>query len=160
MQLGGAGSYILSPRRHTVEGDVPLENMLAFIETAHRAGGGKRGMQMTLPGGDAMTPRQRFIAALNAGHSRACAAFRAGLLLDLGGVRQAPSLPAQLLAVEKKWRRKKGRQLHRMDMADLYIATAERFDTGASSSSQSEQRGRGDALIDIIREKTATAISS
>ncbi len=33
LQLGGTGNYILSPA-HAVEGDVPLENMLAFIDTA------------------------------------------------------------------------------------------------------------------------------
>jgi len=33
IELGRAGSFILSPA-HSVEGDVPLENMLAFIELA------------------------------------------------------------------------------------------------------------------------------
>ncbi len=33
IELGRAGNYILSPA-HAVEGDVPLENMLALIETA------------------------------------------------------------------------------------------------------------------------------
>ena len=33
LELGAAGGYILSPA-HAVEGDVPLENMLAFIEMA------------------------------------------------------------------------------------------------------------------------------
>lgn len=33
ISLGSQGGYILSPA-HAVEGDVPLENMLAFIETA------------------------------------------------------------------------------------------------------------------------------
>jgi uroporphyrinogen decarboxylase len=33
LRLGKEGGYILSPA-HAVEGDVPLENMLAFIETA------------------------------------------------------------------------------------------------------------------------------
>ncbi len=33
LDLGAAGGYILAPA-HDVEGDVPLENMLAFIETA------------------------------------------------------------------------------------------------------------------------------
>ncbi len=33
LELGREGSYILSPA-HAVEGDVPLENMLAFIEVA------------------------------------------------------------------------------------------------------------------------------
>jgi uroporphyrinogen decarboxylase len=33
IELGRAGSLILSPA-HSVEGDVPLENMLAFIEVA------------------------------------------------------------------------------------------------------------------------------
>ncbi|MBN2048343.1 MAG: hypothetical protein JW750_10910 [Anaerolineaceae bacterium] len=32
IELGGAGGYIFAPS-HGVEGDVPLENMLAFIET-------------------------------------------------------------------------------------------------------------------------------
>jgi len=35
LELGRAGNYILSPA-HAVEGDVPLENMLAFIEETHR----------------------------------------------------------------------------------------------------------------------------
>ncbi len=34
LELGRAGGYILSPA-HAVEGDVPLENMLAFIAEAH-----------------------------------------------------------------------------------------------------------------------------
>jgi uroporphyrinogen decarboxylase len=33
LELGRAGGYILAPA-HAVEGDVPLENMLAFIELA------------------------------------------------------------------------------------------------------------------------------
>jgi uroporphyrinogen decarboxylase len=33
LALGREGSFILSPA-HAVEGDVPLENMLAFIEEA------------------------------------------------------------------------------------------------------------------------------
>ena len=33
LSLGGDGGYILSPA-HAVEGDVPLENMLAFIAEA------------------------------------------------------------------------------------------------------------------------------
>jgi uroporphyrinogen decarboxylase len=38
LALGREGSYILSPA-HAVEGDVPLENMLAFIEeTLQQAG--------------------------------------------------------------------------------------------------------------------------
>jgi uroporphyrinogen decarboxylase len=35
LELGRDGGYILSPA-HAVEGDVPLENMLAFIDMAHR----------------------------------------------------------------------------------------------------------------------------
>jgi uroporphyrinogen decarboxylase len=35
IELGRQGGYILSPA-HAVEGDVPLENMLAFIEETHR----------------------------------------------------------------------------------------------------------------------------
>ncbi|MBZ5564873.1 MAG: hypothetical protein LAP13_20935, partial [Acidobacteriia bacterium] len=35
LEMGREGSFILSPA-HAVEGDVPLENMLAFIETAQQ----------------------------------------------------------------------------------------------------------------------------
>jgi len=38
LELGQAGGYILSPA-HAVEGDVSLENMLAFIEVAHEQPG-------------------------------------------------------------------------------------------------------------------------
>ncbi len=38
LSLGSAGSYIFAPA-HSVEGDVPLENMLAFIEEAQRQPG-------------------------------------------------------------------------------------------------------------------------
>ncbi len=38
LELGRPGSYILSPS-HDVPRDVPLENMLAFIEVAHRQAG-------------------------------------------------------------------------------------------------------------------------
>jgi len=38
LELGRQGSYILAPA-HDVEGDVPLENMLAMIELAHRQPG-------------------------------------------------------------------------------------------------------------------------
>jgi uroporphyrinogen decarboxylase len=38
IELGGAGGYVLSPA-HAVEGDVPLANMLAFIEEAQRQPG-------------------------------------------------------------------------------------------------------------------------
>ena len=38
IELGREGSYILSPA-HAVEGDVPLENMLEFIDAAQRQAG-------------------------------------------------------------------------------------------------------------------------
>jgi len=38
LELGRAGGYIFSPA-HAVEGDVPLENMLAFIEAAQHQPG-------------------------------------------------------------------------------------------------------------------------
>ncbi|MBI3986315.1 MAG: uroporphyrinogen-III decarboxylase-like protein [Lentisphaerae bacterium] len=38
LELGRHGNYIFSPA-HSVEGDVPLENMLAFIETAQQQPG-------------------------------------------------------------------------------------------------------------------------
>ena len=41
IELGRDGGYILSPA-HAVEGDVPLENMLAFIEEAHAQTGWRR----------------------------------------------------------------------------------------------------------------------
>lgn len=40
LELGRAGGYILAPA-HAVEGDVPLENMLAFIDTVHEQPGFK-----------------------------------------------------------------------------------------------------------------------
>jgi uroporphyrinogen decarboxylase len=42
LQLGADGGYIFSPA-HAVEGDVPLENMLAFIETVQAQHGAPRG---------------------------------------------------------------------------------------------------------------------
>jgi uroporphyrinogen decarboxylase len=33
LEAGGPGGYIFAPA-HDVDGDVPLENMLAFIQTA------------------------------------------------------------------------------------------------------------------------------
>jgi len=38
LELGREGGYIFSPA-HAVEGDVPLENMLAFIDEARRQEG-------------------------------------------------------------------------------------------------------------------------
>jgi len=38
LELGGDGGYIFAPA-HDVEGDVPLENMLAFIETVQQQPG-------------------------------------------------------------------------------------------------------------------------
>jgi len=42
LRLGAGGGYVLSPA-HAVEGDVPLKNMLAFIETARNQPGFRRG---------------------------------------------------------------------------------------------------------------------
>jgi uroporphyrinogen decarboxylase len=42
LSLGRDGGYIFSPA-HAVEGDVPLENMLAFIETVQAQPGAPRG---------------------------------------------------------------------------------------------------------------------
>jgi uroporphyrinogen decarboxylase len=42
LDLGADGGYIFSPA-HAVEGDVPLENMLAFIETVQAQPGAPRG---------------------------------------------------------------------------------------------------------------------
>jgi uroporphyrinogen decarboxylase len=41
LSAGGGGGYILSPA-HDVPKDVPLENMLAFVEVAHRQAGRRR----------------------------------------------------------------------------------------------------------------------
>jgi uroporphyrinogen decarboxylase len=41
LEAGRNGGYIFAPA-HAVEGDVPLENMLAFIETLHSQTGYKR----------------------------------------------------------------------------------------------------------------------
>ena len=38
LELGGDGGYIFAPA-HDVEGDVPLENMLAFVETVQQQPG-------------------------------------------------------------------------------------------------------------------------
>jgi uroporphyrinogen decarboxylase len=40
LELGSSGGYIFSPA-HAVEQDVPLENMLAFIDEANRQPGFK-----------------------------------------------------------------------------------------------------------------------
>ena len=40
LEAGAEGGYIFAPA-HAVEGDVPLENMLAFIETLHAQPGYK-----------------------------------------------------------------------------------------------------------------------
>ena len=41
LQAGRDGGYIFAPA-HAVEGDVPLENMLAFIDMLHSQGGYRR----------------------------------------------------------------------------------------------------------------------
>jgi uroporphyrinogen decarboxylase len=41
LQAGGDGGYIFAPA-HAVEGDVPLENILAFIDVLHRQSGYRR----------------------------------------------------------------------------------------------------------------------
>jgi len=41
LQAGRDGGYIFAPA-HAVEGDVPLENMLAFIDVLHNQSGYKR----------------------------------------------------------------------------------------------------------------------
>jgi uroporphyrinogen decarboxylase len=38
LESGAAGNYIFAPA-HSVEGDVPIENMIAFIETVQRQSG-------------------------------------------------------------------------------------------------------------------------
>ena len=42
LEAGRDGGYVFAPA-HSVEGDVPLENMLAFIEVLHNQSGYKEG---------------------------------------------------------------------------------------------------------------------
>ena len=78
-----------------------------------------------------MQPRERFIAALERRPAHGPrAALRAGLLPDDGGLRQGASLPPRAIGQWDQMEEKE-RQLHRDDMADLYIATAERYEHSA-----------------------------
>ena len=100
------------------------------------------------------TPRQRFINALTLGKPEGRVPhFELVFFLTMqafGKVHPTHRLYSQWNQMEEK-----ERQLHRLDMADVYIATAERFEHDAifihTNPDSVEETLR---MVDIIREKT------
>ncbi len=108
----------------------------------------------TLPATERLTPRQRFIAALNRQPLTGLVPhFELVFFLTMeafGKVHPSHRSYHQWLQMEPR-----ERALHRQDMADLFIATAERF--GHSAIFLHPNPGTEEetmALVDLIREKT------
>jgi len=101
-----------------------------------------------------MTPREQFIAALERRSPAGCVPhFELVFFLTMEAFGKVHPLHRNY----RQWQQmeEKERQMHRQDMADLFIATAERFEHNAiflhPNPGTEEEALR---LIDLIREKT------